>query len=150
MNITNNYYQETDYRYTEIGIALTDFIYGDTVKVSIPTMTPFMNNTDEIVSTEAVSTVNIINDDINALGITSYESRKYTTGNAIELKVPYYLADFKRTPIIHPFTAHKESHPAVAHTDMVQLDWNGKKGTRFIITFVGGQLDSPRIIGRMD
>lgn len=150
MNITNNYYQETDYRYTEIGIALTDFVYGGTVKVSIPTMTPFMKNDSEVISTETVSTVNIINDDINALGITSYDSRKYTTGNAVVLKVPFYLADYVRTPVVHPFIGHGMGHPAVPHTDMVQMKWNGKKGTRFIITFVGGQLDSPRIIGRMD
>lgn len=150
MNITNNYYQETDYRYTEIGIALNDFVYGGTVKVSIPTITPFMKNDNEVVSTDVVSTVNIINDDINALGITSYESKKFSTGNAIELKVPWNLADVERNPVVHPFSAHGAGHPAVPHTDMVKLNWNGIKGTRFIITFVGGELNNARIVGRMD
>lgn len=150
MNITNDYYQNTNYCYTEIGIALDDFIYGEIVKISIPTITPFMENNEEVKSTEVVSTVNIINDNINALGITSYDSRKISTGNSMELKVPYYLADYKRTPIVHPFSAHNAGHPAVPHTDMVQLDWNGKKGTRFIITFVGGELNNAKIIGRMD
>lgn len=136
MNIVNNYYQETDYRYTEIGIALEDFTYGGDVSISIPTITPFMDNTSTVESTETVSTVNIINDDTTALGITTYESRKVSTGNSMTLKVPWYLAD---TEIL----TNRDN-------DYISISKNGTKGTKFIISFVGGQLDNARIIGRMD
>lgn len=150
MNINNNYYQDTDYRYTEIGIALSDFTYGNTVNVSIPTITPFMNTSSEVTTTTTVSTVNIINDDIAALGLSTNASKKFKTSNNMALKVPWYLADIKeKSPTKTTSSSDHHSHN-INLTDMIGLDFNGTKGTRFIISFVGGELNNARIIGRMD
>ena len=135
MNITDNYYQEADYRYTEIGIALTDFTYGSTVSISIPTITPFMNTSKEVTTTGKVSTVNIINDDISALGIDSNNSKKYTTSNSMSLTVPWYLADIETA--------------SINGSSYLQPKASGTKGTQFIISFVGGELNKAQIVGRM-
>lgn len=148
MNTNTNFYQENDYKYSEIGIALTDFIYGSTVQISIPIITPFMDNSNVINNKERISKVNILNADVNALGINN--NNECEVRNCMDLYVPHYLADFKRTPVLHSFSAHGgEYHPAVPHTDMVQYDWNGKKGTKFIVLFLGGDNSNPQIIGRV-
>lgn len=136
MNTSNDYYQNTDYKYTEIGIALNDFIYGDKVEIAIPVLTPFESTSLPLVSTEKISYDCIENADRSFINNSKVSSCTIT--NNMVLYVPYYLADYIRSP-----SAHDRSHP-----DFIKLDWNGKKGTKFIISFVGGNLDKAQIIGR--
>lgn len=137
MNTSNDYYQNTDYRYTEIGIALTDFVYGDKVEIAIPVLTPFETSSIPVVSTKKISYDCIINEDRSFIH-NSKASSCIITNNLI-MTVPYYLADYIRSP---------NSHSECNHDDLVKLIWNGKKGTKFIISFVGGNLDKAQIIGR--
>ena len=57
MNTDNDFYQNTDYKYTEIGIAKTNFIYGGRVDIYIPTITPFKSGKKDVLVRPFYSTV---------------------------------------------------------------------------------------------
>ena len=135
---------KSDTPYTEIAIAMEDFSYNGYGYFSIPTLTPFRDNENKV-SEITIDTSNILNKDIEALGITKI----FSSSNYYKLFVPWYLADIKRSPTLHSFDAHGSHHPAVEHTDMVALNFKGLKGTKFIVTFLGGNMYKPNIIGRV-
>lgn len=138
MNTDNDFYQNTDYKYTEIGIAKTNFTYGGRVDIYIPTITPFKSGKSE----DKISYECIINDDKTFIG--NGKSSKCASTNTLNLYVPHYLADFVRSPSL-PHNCHVPMEP---HQDIVQYKWNGTAGTKFIISFVGGNINNAQIIGR--
>ena len=138
MNTSNDFYQNTDYRYSEIGIAKTNFTYGGKVDIYIPTITPFKSGKSE----DKISYDCIVNDDKSF--IKSGKSSKCTSTSTLRLTVPHYLADYERSPML-PHNCHAPMEP---HQDIVKYKWSGSAGTKFIIVFVGGNINNAQIIGR--
>ena len=138
MNTSNDFYQNTDYRYSEIGIAKTNFTYGGKVDIYIPTITPFKSGKSE----DKISYDCIVNDDKRF--IKSGKSSKCTSTSTLRLTVPHYLADYERSPML-PHNCHVPMEP---HQDIVKYKWSGSAGTKFIIVFVGGNINNAQIIGR--
>ena len=147
MNNNTDYYNTADYKYTEIGIALTDFEYGGKVQIAIPTITPFNSTSSNIDSNEKITYFNIVNADKSFLN--NSKSSCCTVTNSFTLFVPWYLSDVEISPIEHQFTdSGGHNNPAQVHKDFIRLLRKGLKGTKFIISFVGGNVLNAQIIGR--
>ena len=142
MNTDNDFYQNTDYKYTEIGIAKTNFTYGGRVDIYIPTITPFKSGKSE----DKISYDCIVNDDKSFIG--NGKSSKCASTNTLRLVVPHYLADYVRSPGRTHYCHECGAAISQPHEDMVKYNWNGTAGTKFIISFVGGNINNAQIIGR--
>lgn len=121
-----DFYQKRDYKYPEIGILLEDISWSNTVgKFFIPILTPTLSDRAPYESYKpAPSTSNIISRNIS--GITGC-----TESNYLELDIPSYLLPQKEIDEdgnVHPETPYK-------------------KGDRFILVFVGGDVNKVKPIG---
>lgn len=118
-----NVYQDSDMCYSEIATVLEDFTYGEMCKFSIPSINPLINMNTHYIN-RTIKTSNIMNKNKKSLGIS-----KYTVSNYIELKVPLHLSNIDN--------------------DGKRII-NGKKGDKFIITFIEGDINKCKIIGRYE
>lgn len=109
----------------ETAIALEDFIYGEKTKVTIPALLPILDDSKPIETTHYLSNRNIINKDKSELRVT-----KCTKCNYIELIIPKDLCPCLG---IDPNCNHK-----------------GSKGQKFIVNFVGGDINKPIIYRRYE
>ena len=117
--MNTNYYQDKRFEYSEVAVAIEDFYYEGTGKFFIPILFPEL--TSDVPYNNIASkgsTANIINYN------TRHGIKNVTVSNYIELKVPKYIAEFI-----------KDEYNTI------------KKGTEFIIVFVGGEVNNPKIIG---
>lgn len=120
--MNENYYKNQDYYYTEYAITLEDFYYTSNGKFAIPALFPTLPTNSAVKKTQTISPTYVTNAMTNnreKLAINSV-----TTQNYIELHVPKYIAK-----------EYTDEHGYI------------HSGTKFIITFVGGDLNEPRIIG---
>lgn len=108
----NNYIEKSDFKYSEIAIALEDYKFGSLVKFTIPTIMTFLSQDTIIKESHLNTKSNIVNK--NPLGIN-----KYTSCNYIEL----YVSEDK----------------ACDRTE-------GKKGDKYVVIFVGGNINNCIII----
>lgn len=117
MNI--GYYQEQDFKFIEIATVLERFYYTSQGKFFINVITPMLSSSSPIDETKSKpSTSNILNYS-SQLNISSY-----TTSNYVLLNVPRYIAE-----------------------DLRDHDGYIAKGTRFLISFIGGDINKPKIMG---
>ncbi len=121
-----DFYNKSNMTYSEIAIALEDFTYGEDVKMTIPVLLPLVSYKDEPISTtEYISNKNILNKNKDNLKVS-----KVTVNNYITLNVP------------------KDLCPCFG------LDENctheGLKGQKFIVNFIGGNINKPIIYRRYD
>lgn len=117
------YYQEQDFKYNEIATVLEDFEYRSKGKFFINSITPLISSSSPFNDKKGKKTTsNIINYSAK-LAITSY-----TISNYVLLSVPEYMLTSNILTVINEISIIK-------------------KGTKFIITFVGGDINKPRIIG---
>ena len=114
-----NYYQDKRFEYPEEAVVLEDFYYKAKGKFFIPILCPELSSAIPY-SNEANrgSTSNIIN----------YNSRHgikgTTVSNYVDLSVPEFIGN-----------GIKDNYNMI------------KKGTKFLIVFVGGEINNPKIIG---
>lgn len=114
-----NYFQEKIMKYVEIGIVLEDFNYKEKGKIFIPILLPETTRTAPVRNKAIkVPTNNILNR-TGVNGISTPEISNY-----VELSVPLYIGESLKD-----------------ENDII------KKDTVFLITFVGGEINHPRIIG---
>lgn len=113
------YYTENNY--SDIAIALEDYTYGKNGKFFIPSLTPFLNSNSVSENNEKNKYNNIMNKDKVKLQIS-----QTNTCNYINLFIPLEL--------------YKGSN--------AEKDYKGNKGDKFIILFVGGDINDCKIIGR--
>ena len=109
----------------EIGTALENFEYGSMVKISIPSLTPFINNKR---ATYKINTANIMNKDINSLKITSCECQNY-----LEILIPLELFrhKFDQKNLLYEY-----------------LPYDGSAGEQFVMSFIGGDINKPVVLRR--
>lgn len=115
---TSEFYEDMDFRFPEIAISAERFYYSSKGKFTIPTLTPMLSNGSAYTSSNVkASTSNIVNGD--DLGITAV-----TTKNYMELYVPRYIAE---------------------------LVWDKNlyinSGIKFIVSFIGGDINKAQITG---
>lgn len=129
----NNYYIGNDYKYNEIIETLEDYIYGSYTKCTIPSILALANRNS--IKNGKIDTTNIMNKDIKSLGISSYTPQQY-----ISVFIP---KDIFNSEDLKEFI-YKQSKSEE------ELDFTpiGKKGDKFIATFVGGDITKCNIIGR--
>ena len=119
--MNTNFYQDKDFSYTEMGIVLEDFnCYYSKGKIYIPVLMPELSSSAPYRTTsKKPNTSNIVN----------YSSKhavsSITRTNYIELKVPRYIG--------------AELEPIGSNIVY--------KGQRVLITFVGGEVNNPKVIG---
>jgi len=106
----------------EICIALEDFVYGNEVKISIPSMQPF---TDKQKITETKNKINVSNIMNKTLKGFNVRDKYCKSTNYISVLIPQELY------------RHKDS------------SYKGLKGETFAITFLGGNIDKPLILRRI-
>ena len=117
--MNTNYYQDKRFEYSEVAVVIEDFYYEGTGKFFIPILFPELSSDVPYNNIASKgSTANIINYN------TRHGIKNVTVSNYIELKVPKYIAEFI-----------KDEYNTI------------KKGTEFIIVFVGGEVNNPKIIG---
>ena len=76
----NNYISESDFKYSEIAVALEDYEFNTLVKFTIPTILTFLSQDTIIQETHLNTKSNIVNKDLPNVN-------KYTSCNYIELYV---------------------------------------------------------------
>lgn len=117
MNI--EYYQQQELKYTEIATALEKFHYGSEGKFFIDAITPLLSSSAPMNNTKVK---------INTNNILNYNSKlnvgSYTLSNYVPLKVPRYMT-----------------------SELIDEHGYISKGTKFLVTFVGGDINKPRIVG---
>lgn len=117
MNI--NYYQEQDFKFVEIATVLERFYYSSKGKFFINTITPLLSSGSALDDTKSKSsTSNILNYE-EKLNINSY-----TLSNYVSLNVPRYMSN-----------------------DLTDMNGYISKGTKFLVSFIGGDVNNPRIVG---
>lgn len=122
MNEVSNFYDQTDYRYTEIAVCLEE-TGGPTGKFAIPILTPFVNTDYASESTEYnSSTKNLLSGTRKEL-----EIKDCNVSNYLELKLP--------DVVLHEIEYHNPNLTV-------------KKGEKFIAVFVGGDVNKCRLISR--
>lgn len=121
-----DFYNSSNMTYSELAITLEDFTYGEDVKITIPVLLPLVDFKDEPISTtQYLSNRNILNKNKDNLKVD-----KCTTSNYITLNVPKDLCPCLG---LDPECTHK-----------------GKKGQKFIVSFIGGNINKPIIYRRYD
>ena len=110
---------------SEIGTALENFIYGFKVKMSIPSLVPFLNQNDTVTEKRTINKGNILNKDIEALRLSSCEACNY-----IEVYVPEELYRYR-------------------NLCSKRLTYKGNKGEQFLISFIGGDINKPVAVRRL-
>lgn len=104
--------------YTEVAIAIEDFHYEDYVKCVIPSLCVNSPNLNFNENSKKINSSNIMNKDLSTLNISTYNITNY-----VEIYIPLLYMD--------------------------KDDWDkGKKGTKFLVTFAGGNQSNYNVIGR--
>ena len=122
MNEVSNFYDQTDYRYTEIAVCLEETSVP-TGKFAIPILTPFMNTDYASSNTEYnSSTKSLLSGTRKEL-----EIKNCSISNYLELRLPDI--------VLHEIEYHNPNITV-------------KKGEKFIAVFVGGDVNKCRLISR--
>ena len=157
-----NSYIESGNNYTEKVIALEDYEFGKVAKFSIPSLVPFMSKTDIDTTNFKVTLNKIKNKDKTQFK----DNIGFTMTNYIELLVPLEMSDYQSlysdinnnisevtNNLLDILKKLKENPESVVIPDNIGIDKdykiNGKKGDMYIISFIGGNMNSAKIIGKV-
>lgn len=162
MNTVTNYYDELDLKYPEIAIAMDDIDRLDPqpTRFIIPILTPNMNNSDISEQIIHQNKGNLQNSDtvleINNINVTNYITlpvpKEVCGGLETEL---YKLASFVNKANLsgsggevayYSFSSSKASIFDFITDDIRYI----KKGSKWLVVFVGGDITNPRIIARYE
>lgn len=133
----SNFYTERDMYYTEVVKTLEDFTYGNKVKCVVPALMPLVeqNKITEKKVRNKVNT-NIMNKDTNSI---KTKLGDFITCNYIEIFIPIeYAPTYKKTI----YDGHMTPHEVVGVKD------KGNKNEQFLVSFIGGDINTFRVIGR--
>lgn len=116
---SENFYETLDLKYPESAILASRCYPGSVGSFYIPVLTPYQPSSTNKVDKKVLRTNNLMNADNN---ITITNS---TVSNTLQLKIPAYIGND------------------------APRDINGRiiEGTKFIVIFIGGDINQPKIIG---
>ena len=119
-----SYYDKNTSEFTEIGIAVGKYTYGKKAKITIPALLPLVPADKAYKETDENDDDNLLNRDPTELDLD-----KGTDTNYVELLIPRYLR--------YDVEEAGES-----------TSYKGKKGDKFLVTFVGGNINNPIVYRR--
>lgn len=127
-----SFYDKNTSDFTEIAIAVGKYTYGKKAKVTIPALLPLVPADKAYKETDETDDDNLFNRDPSDLDLGNV-----TETNYVELLVPKYLCPCYGAETYGETEATKCSH-------------KGYKGDKFLVTFVGGDINNPIIYRRYD
>lgn len=125
--MNNSYSDSSSSSIVEYCVALEDFIYGESVKLSIPSLN-LMSNNSISENKQRINMNNIMNKDKSKLTI---ENKTITTSNYISTIIPLELYRYK-------------------NECGKKLTYKGYKGESFALSFIGGDLSKPIVLRRIN
>ena len=171
-----NFYDTLDLKYPEIGIALEkiDRMNPGEIKFSIPILTPNVNNSSEFNETIHQTKNNLKNKDKSSFEVSNIKKSNY-----VKIKIPKELCALPGGKYImesdsgsinnerftisldQPIMEGQTSLSGTAYENLGKLKYEVnltihddfryiEKGSKWIIVFVGGDINKPRVIGRYD
>lgn len=137
----NNVYQNSDMVYSEVVTAMEDYVYGGICKIYMPSVSALIpqGKTESRKNT----TKNIMNKDTSKLGIGWYYS-----SSCVEMRIPLHLC-----PNCGGSSGTKHINTCSTCDGEIYHDicgHHGKKGDKFIVTFIEGDIQKCNIIGRYE
>lgn len=116
-----SFYNDKEMKYTEIGIVLEKAYYTSKFKVAIPVLLPEVSTSTAFTESKTKPAVS------NIMNKTARDKiSTYTISNYIDLYIPTYMTS--------------------GITDKYGYI---EKGTKLLITFIGGEVNKPAVIGVM-
>lgn len=115
----DTFYQNLDLKYPETAILQQRCRPGDIGSFLVPVLTPYQSSYTASKDTQHLNASNLMNAE-NNIGISTS-----VVSNTISLKIPNYLGNY------------------------APQDMQGYiiKGTKFIVSFIGGDINQPKLIG---
>lgn len=162
MNTVTNYYEELDLKYPEIAIAMDDIDRLDPkpTRFIIPILTPNMNTEDIFEQVIHQNSYNLQNSD------TKLEINNIHMTNYITLPIPKEVCGGLETELfklaLFITNANLNGSGGDYCTHNLQIEKNNiysfitddiryiKKGSKWLVVFVGGDITNPRIIARYE
>ena len=137
-----SYYDKNTSDYTEIGIAVAKYKYGGKVKLNIPALLPLSKHNKLISDTDENDDDNLLNKNPNNIDLG-----KVTECNYIELTVPLNMC-----PNCEGMKELLEKNLKINHETKVEYKCKheGNKGDKFVVVFIGGDINNPIIYRRYD
>lgn len=121
---------------------LEPYTYGSNVKCTIPTLLPMLDKSNVVEEKNKVFDFNLMNKDKSLVKLD-----RYTSSNYINVYIPKKLAPIK-------FCKDSKSFSKISDCNCTPctcgLDLNGKKGDKFVVMFVGGDIKNIRVIERLE
>lgn len=125
--MNNSYSDSTSASIVEYCTALEDFVYGESVKLSVPSLN-LMSNNSISENKQRINTNNIMNKDKSKLIV---ENKTVTMSNYLSIIIPIELYRYK-------------------NECGKKLTYKGFKGESFALSFIGGDLTKPIVLRRID
>ena len=153
-----SFYNKNTADYTEIGIAVAKYKYGGKVKLNIPALLPLSKHNKLISDTDENDDDNLLNKNPNNIDLG-----KVTECNYIELTVPLNMCPNcegmkelleKNLKIkVLPNNCGCPDNPST-HNHETKIKYKckheGNKGDKFVVLFIGGDINNPIIYRRYD
>ena len=153
-----SYYDKNTSDFTEIGIAVAKYKYGGKVKLNIPALLPLSKHNKLISDTDENDDDNLLNKNPNNIDLG-----KVTECNYIELTVPINMCpncegmkEKKKKNLKIKVIPNKCGCPdnPNAHKHETKIKYKckheGNKGDKFVVLFIGGDINNPIIYRRYD
>ena len=137
-----SFYNKNTADYTEIGIAVAKYKYGGKVKLNIPALLPLSKHNKLISDTDENDDDNLLNKNPNNIDLG-----KVTECNYIELTVPLNMC-----PNCEGMKELLEKNLKIKDETKVEYKCKheGNKGDKFVVLFIGGDINNPIIYRRYD
>ena len=153
-----SFYNKNTADYTEIGIAVAKYKYGGKVKLNIPALLPLSKHNKLISDTDENDDDNLLNKNPNNIDLG-----KVTECNYIELTAPLNMCPNcegmkelleKNLKIkVLPNNCGCPDNPS-SHNHETKIKYKckheGNKGDKFVVLFIGGDINNPIIYRRYD
>ena len=143
-----SFYDKNTSDFTEIGIAVAKYNYGKKAKITIPALLPLVPADKVYRETDENDDDKLINKDP-----TDLDLGKVTECNYVELLIPKYLCpkcSGMELEIEKNLKVEIEPSGHTAKVSFTNCKHEGKAGDKFLVTFVGGNINNPIVYRRYD
>ena len=153
-----SFYDKNTSDFTEIGIAVAKYNYGKKAKITIPALLPLVPADKVYRETDENDDDKLINKDPSDLDLG-----KVTECNYVELLIPKYLCpkcsgmelEIEKNLKVEVQPSNCGCPDSGSHDHEVKVSFKnckheGKAGDKFLVTFVGGNINNPIVYRRYD
>ena len=143
-----SFYDKNTSDFTEIGVAVAKYNYGKKAKITIPALLPLVPADKVYRETDENDDDKLINKDPSNLDLG-----KVTECNYVELLIPKYLCpkcSGMELEIEKNLKVEIEPSGHKAKVSFTNCKHEGQAGDKFLVTFVGGNINNPIVYRRYD